>query len=154
MTRINDAKYNSMFWVIHRACIPSKFDPERSYLHWLCIALQSRYDTPPFLKNTNTRFVKAVLKLKHECDQQYMLEGAWCLFKRRHSTTLHAKDRIHTLSLAMTKTAAPVNWLEQKAQSQNLTITELIFRNGTIRKFYSDFNTVCLLCLSCCLLLV
>ena len=22
------------------------------------------------------------------------------------------------------------------------------------RKFYSDFNTVCLLCLSCCLLLV
>ena len=24
----------------------------------------------------------------------------------------------------------------------------------TWRKFYSDFNTVCLLCLSCCLLLV
>ena len=23
-----------------------------------------------------------------------------------------------------------------------------------VRKFYSDFNTVCLLCLSCCLLLV
>ena len=23
-----------------------------------------------------------------------------------------------------------------------------------VRRFYSDFNTVCLLCLSCCLLLV
>ena len=26
--------------------------------------------------------------------------------------------------------------------------------NMKLRKFYSDFNTVCLLCLSCCLLLV
>ena len=25
---------------------------------------------------------------------------------------------------------------------------------GVLRRFYSDFNTVCLLCLSCCLLLV
>ena len=29
-----------------------------------------------------------------------------------------------------------------------------LFYSGTKRKFYSDFNTVCLLCLSCCLLLV
>ena len=30
------------------------------------------------------------------------------------------------------------------------------FTSGSVsrRKFYSDFNTVCLLCLSCCLLLV
>ena len=26
--------------------------------------------------------------------------------------------------------------------------------SASVRSFYSDFNTVCLLCLSCCLLLV
>ena len=30
----------------------------------------------------------------------------------------------------------------------------VVLRPGRARRFYSEFNTVCLLCLSCCLLLV
>ena len=35
-----------------------------------------------------------------------------------------------------------------------ISIVISLGKQGTVRKFYSDFNTVCLLCLSCCLLLV
>ena len=54
------------------------------------------------------------------------------------------------LPLFQYRTAMP----QAMGQTSKMKMHSKKLKVWDLRKFYSDFNTVCLLCLSCCLLLV